>query len=34
MAGEMPVAIGTRVRCTDGTSGRVSRVVVDPAAGP
>jgi len=32
MAGEMPVAIGTRVTCTDGASGRVSRVVVDPAA--
>jgi hypothetical protein len=32
MAGEMTVTIGTRVRCTNGASGWVSRVVVDPAA--
>lgn len=32
MAGETPVTIGTRVRCSDGACGWVSRVVVDPAA--
>jgi len=32
MAGEMPVTIGTRARCSDGASGWVSRVVVDPAS--
>lgn len=32
MAGETPVTIGTRVTCSDGASGWVSRVVVDPAS--
>jgi hypothetical protein len=32
MAGETLVTMGTRVRCTDGAGGWVSRVVVNPAS--
>jgi hypothetical protein len=32
MAEEMPISIGAEVRCSDGTCGHLSRVIVDPVA--